>query len=75
MSYEKAMKRHKRGNMYFGFSAASSPTGNREIITCWLNIKRWFEDRHNVKDKKFIRECIREEIETYRKLAAKTTGW
>jgi hypothetical protein len=71
MSYEKAMKhaRHpnlKKGrNQYMGFDTGILHSKTPEILHKWIEIGRWFKDRHD-EDSQYNRECIREAILDYR---------
>ena len=80
MSYEKAMKHarsvrksKKQRNMDFGWNTGYSyPQGKDHLaVQCLLRIHEWFRDRHRcAQGSRYIRECIHEEIETYRKYQA-----
>lgn len=79
MSYEKAMRHHanirkrkKQATMSFGFDAVTvkeTPL-DREAICLRLEITRWFKSRFDG-DAQYNRECIRESIQSYRKLFTK----
>ena len=75
MSYEKAMKHWKNPRkgkpQYMGFNTGISPKESlvqRQRIGHLIRITEWFRDRHEGHpDKQYVRECIREEIQEFRK--------
>jgi hypothetical protein len=71
MSYDKAMKhaRHpnlrKGRNQYMGFDTGVSHSKTPQILHDWIEIGRWFKDRH-IGDSQYNRGCIKEAILNYR---------